>query len=422
MKVIQTNSSESIVELLVELDRSDIEADLRKAAARLARNLNIPGFRPGNAPYDIVSRHLGGEAAIYEEAAQEIIGKTLSQELAARQLPIAGSPQVSLEKMVPGFGFSYKAVITLLPKIVLGDLSKIKIKKKEVKVSPEEVKKVIDNLRQSRAKEIAASTGRPAGKGDKVIIDFSLRQAGVLLEGSPAKNYPLLLGGNLFLPGFEENIIGLKQNEEKKFSLILAGKTTDAEVKVKQIFERILPEPNDEFASSLGDYKNTAEFEEAIKKNLIYEKEQAEKERFELEAMEELLKISKIGELGESLIKEEAQKMLNELEHSVQHEGMKFDDYLQAIKKTREDLEKEFRPQAEHRLKIGLLAREFGRAEGVKVEESEIKRELEIAKKAYARVPEMLSQLDSKEYKNYIYNLLLSRRIFESLASKIQVV
>lgn len=414
------------MELVVALDRTDIEQDLRRAAKRLAEHIDVPGFRKGAAPYDIVSRHIGGEARVYEEALQSIAGRTLESIIRERNLEVAVQPDISIQKMVPPFGVSYKAVMSLLPSVQLGDVSNIKLKRNDVRATDEDVEKVINNLREMYAKE--AAVDRPAQQGDRVILDLEVKRGGVPIENGTSKDFPLILGEGRFIPGFEEHVVGLKAGDKKSFELTfpeqyyeksLAGKPAQFSVLVKQVFLRALPAAGDAFAKDLGHAQTAEELRKQIRESLQYEKEYTERERFEMACMDELVKRSQISELAEPLIVGEAQKMLAELEQSVAQQGANFDDYLASIKRSREDLGREFRPKAEHRLKVSLVGREFGRKWNVSASDDEVKQELAVAKKAHQNQPELLVRLESREYREHIRNILVSRKIFQRLAEKV---
>ena len=328
--------------------------------------------------------------------------------------------------MVPPFGVSYKAVIVLLPSVALGDVSKIKVQKKNANATDEEVDAVINNLREIHATETAVL--RAAQKSDKVILDLEVKRDGVIIENGTSKDFPLILGEGRFIPGFEEHIIGLKAGDKKEFELkfpeqyyakSLAGKPAQFSVSLKQVLARTLPEPDDAFAKGLGHAQTAEDLRKQIRESLQYEKEREERERFEMACMDELVKHSTIGELAEPLIADEAQKMIAELEQNVTRQGMKFDDYLSSIKKSKEDLGREFKPKAEHRLKVSLVGRAFAKQENVSVSDDEVKQELNIAKKAYQSQPELLLRLESREYRDYTRNMLMSRKIFRTLAEKV---
>lgn len=427
MQIQENKLSESTLEIIFELDRADIEHDLQKAGRRLSEGLAIPGFRPGLAPYDVVCRQVGGEAKVYEEAIDGIVRRTLSPIISEKNLETFGAPEISVQKVAPPFGISYKAIISLLPMVTLGDISKIKVERKTVKTEPNEVDKVIEELRRLRVSEAAVSRALQAG--DKAILDFEIKRDNVAIEGGKAIDYPLIIGEGRFIPGFEDNLIGASAGDTKTFTLSfpenfydknLVGKSAEFTVKIKQIFERILPEFNDEFAQTVGNVKTAGALRQQIEDNLQKEKEAEEQERFELACMEELLGLSKVGELPEASVKEETEKMLHELEHNIGSRGLKFEDYLTSIKKTKEDLANGFKPRAEHRLRISLVARAFGREENIEIGEDEIDKEVELSKKIYQQSPEMLKQFASQEYRDYVRNILTSRKIFARLAEKVK--
>ena len=426
MQITENKPHASTQELVFDLERSDIEGDLQRAAKHLAEHVEVPGFRKGAAPYDVLARHLKGEAKIYEEALQRIVGRTLEAAVRERNVDVAGEPHISVTKMVPPFGVSYKAVLTLFPSVALGDVSNIKLEKKEAKAADEDVEKVITNLREMYAKE--AGVDRAAAAGDKVVLDLDVKRDGVVIENGTSKGFHLILGEGRFIPGFEEQIMGLKAGDTKEFELTfpdeyyeksLAGKPATFSASITQVMERTLPAVDDVFAKDLGHSQTAEDLRKQIRESLQFEKEREEEERFEMAAMDELVKRSTFGEIPEQLVTGEAQKMLAELEQNVVRQGMKFDDYLTSIRKSKEDLTRELRPQAEHRAKISLVGREFGKQQNIQVSEEEVAAEIAIAKKAYQSRPELLARFESREYREYVRNMLASRKIFARLAEKV---
>jgi len=190
-------------------------------------------------------------------------------------------------------------------------------------------------------------------------------------------------------------------------------------VKVKQVFEIMVPDFDDEFAKQMGEYKSSKDLRAQIVENLKHERAREEKEKFEIGAMQELVKLSTIGALPESLVSEEVDKMIHELEHDVSSQSIKFDDYLSSIKKSKDDLKKDFHPKAEDRIKMMLVARAFGTAEIVKIDEKQVDDEIAVSKKAHANNSEMLAKFENAEYRDYLRNALTSRAIFAKLAKKI---
>lgn len=426
MNIQENKISDSELEFTIDLERQDFEKDLQDAAKRISESIEIKGFRKGLAPYDIVCRSAGGEAKIYEEAIQKIVSNVLTSVIRERKFDIASNPEISIKKMVPGFGISFLAKICLAPIVEIGDISKIKLEKKQPKIEDKDVDEVINSLRQMRVKE--ASVSREARVGDKIVLDFEIKRDNVAIENGKAKDYHLVLGERRFIPGFEEQVVGQKQGDKKTFELkfpdqyhekSLAGKPAQFFVSVKQIFERTLPEFNDDFAKNFGDYSSAEDLRTKIFENIKYEKTMEEKERFEMAVMGELVKLSSIGNIPQIMIKNEIENMIHELESDVSRQGANFEDYLKSINKTREDLSSEFSNKAQDRIKLMLIASKFGKSENIQAKDEDIDKEIEIHKKSYHSNPEAIARVNSAEYRNYLRSVMTSKAIFEKLAEKV---
>ncbi len=426
MNIQEEKISDSEISILADLERSDIESSLVSEARSISENIEIKGFRKGRASYDVVCSHLGGEASIYERAFNKISLGVISRFVKERKIELASAPEISMQKMVPGAGISFKAKIFLMPHVKLGDISKINVKKIEPKVQEKDVEEIINSLLCMRAKE--ASVSRGAKESDRVVLDFEVKISGAVIDNGKATDYSIILGEKKFIPGFEDHIIGLAHGDKKTFELkfpqeyyekSFAGKEAEFNVFVKQVFERTLPVFDDEFSKKMGAYSGADDLKSKIRESVKYEKEMQEKERFEMAAMLELVKLSEIGQIPSSLIKKESEKMVRELEESVLSQGVPFSDYLKSIKKTAEDLILEFFPKAKERVELALVASEFGKSENIKVSSDDVKREIKIQKKSFHSNPEALARIESQEYKSYVANALMSKTIFENLAEKV---
>ncbi len=426
MKITENKPSESTIELLIELDRADIETDLQKTAKKISESLDIAGFRKGTAPYDVVCRTIGGEEKVYEDALQSIVQRTAGKAVEEKNMDFFGQPKIAIKKMTPPFGITYQVTLALMPSVELGDPTKITEKRKKVEVADADADKVLDELRTMRATEAAVE--RPAQQDDKVVVAFEVKREGVTIDQGKSDNYPLVLGEKKFIPGFEEQVVGMKVGEVKEFELTfpkeyfeksLAGKPAQFTVTLKQVFERKLPELNDAFATEVG-AKDLADLRSQIKENMKHEKEREEEERFQMACMDALVKLSNIGTLPESAVHEETHKMIHEVQDNITRQGGKFEDYLASIKKSKEDLEKEFVPKAEERLKIGLVARAFNTEHKIEVSDEEFNKEYERTKQQYAQNPEMQAQVASEEYKSYLRNALASKKVFTELTNMVE--
>lgn len=313
------------------------------------------------------------------------------------------------------------------PKIKLAKYKGLKVKKNKLEVKEEEVKKALDYLQNSRAKIITVN--RPAKRGDRLEIDFEVHQAEVKIENGTSKNHPLILGRGNFLPGFEEKLEGMKGGQEKEFSLKaptdwpnqkIANKNLDFKVKMNLVQERELPEVDDGFAKSLGNFDSLEALKKSIKEGLFGEKEIKERQRIRMELIEKIAQDSEI-KVPEILIKEEIEKMINEFRISIKNIGLDFDRYLKEIRKTIEDLKKDWHKEAEKRVKIGLCLREIAKKENIEVSEEEVKEKINEDLKHYPDVEEVKKNIDLNVLKDYTKNILKNEKVFSLLEREAEV-
>ncbi len=427
MNSIVKKLEKSVVEIEVEVSAEEMKPFLVKAANRISEKAKIDGFRPGKASYEVIEQKFGA-MAIMEEALDSIISKTYFEAVTKDDLMTIGQPEIKVEKMAPGNPLVYKAKATILPKVKLGDYSKIEIKKEKVNVKPEQADRLIDDLRKMRATH--APVERAAASGDRLEIDFEVLMDNVLIDNGSHKKYPITIGEGRFIPGFEEQLVGLKVGDEKSFDLKfpenyyeknLGGKLATFKVKCLAVMEEKLPELNDEFAGAIsgGKFKDVAELKKNVLENIEEEEQHKLDNKIENDLLDKMIEISEFEEIPEMLIDGEAHKMVHELADNVERQGMKFDDYLTSIKKTHDDLEKDFFPQAEKRVKASLITREVYQAEKIEVTPEELAQEIEVLAGTYKNDPEIKARLASEEYQDYLSNMIGNRKVMEHLKKSI---
>jgi trigger factor len=425
MDIKITEQPKSTVELIIKVSVNEFKPYLNKAAEKISQEQKIPGFRPGKVPYDILKQRVG-EMTIWQEAAEIAISHTFWQAVQEKKLETIGPPKIAIQKLAPNNPLVYKATVALLPKVKLADYKKLKVKRREVKVKDEEVTKTLKDLQKMHAKETLVD--RTIGQGDKAVIDLTLSQDKVPLENGKTKNFSVTVGQDWLVPGFSKNLVGLKKDETKKFQLKfpekhfdkkLAGKLIDFEVKVNSIYEVSLPEMNDELAQSLGNLKTLEDLQAQIRKNLEDQAKMKEDQRFELEILEKLIQISNFEEIPDVLLENEKEKMLMELETSITGQNLKFEDYLSHIKKTKEQLKKEFAPKAEKRVKTALAIRQIAQQEDIKIDNKTVNQEIEKSLETYKDKPDVQKKVRSEAYQNYLRNILATRKVIEYLKKQI---
>lgn len=422
MKVEKKNLEKSQVELNIELSLDEFKPFINKAAKRISKEVKIDGFRAGNIPYKILKQKIG-EMTILEEAANIAINKTLEQAIRDNVIeqPI-GQPQVNITKLAPNNPMEYKVVMALLPEVALGDYKNAKVKQEKTEIKDEEVDKMINQLQEMRVKETIAN--REIKDGDKVIVDIEMFLDKVPVEGGQGKNTGIVIGQGYIVPGFGKKLIGAKKNDVREFSLPypkehhqqnLAGKLVEFKVKIQEIYKRELPEINDEFVKNFG-LNNVDQFKENIKKSLLFEKQQKAEQKAELEMLDKIIAKTKFSDIPEILVNSEAQTMMAELEAGVAKHGGKFEDYLNHLKKTKEQITLDMLPDAVKRVKTSLLIREISNTEKIKTEDKEVEQELEkLLKQHKDEKDDIKEKIKSAAYKEYTKNLMNSRKVIEKL-------
>lgn len=421
MNVTKKVLPKSQVELTVELSFEELKPFIERGVESISKEVKVEGFRPGKVTYDILKRKIG-EMSILEEAARIAINKTIDQAIKdnVEKEPI-GHPEVNITKLSPENPLEYKVVFAVLPEITLGDYKNVKVKAVEVEIKDEDVEKVIEQLKEMRAKEVIIE--REIQEGDKVTADIDMFLDNVPVEGGQGKGTAVLIGKNYIIPGFDKHLIGAKKGDVREFELKypedyhmtnLAGRMVEFRVKVLEVYGRELPEVNEEFAGAFG-LKNEEELKTNIRKSLEDESKQKEEQKTEIEIIEKILASAKFGDIPEMLINHEADAMIHDLEHKVGQQGAKFEDYLQSIKKTREQLMLDILPDAVKRVKSALVIREIAIEEKITVSDEEVDvkvEELLSQYKGYAKVEE---RVKSREYKHYLKNTIANKKVMERL-------
>ena len=420
MKVNIEKLSGSKVKLKIEVPAKNVEEKLDEAAKRLSKNMNVPGFRPGKVPKEIIKQQVG-EMKLWQEACSMSFPQAYAKVIVDNKIEAIGQPMINVEKMAPNNALVFTAEVAELPKIEMPNYKKIKVKQKKIKVKDEDVEKTLKHLQNTRAKQ--KKVDRPAKSGDAVIVNFKTYLDKIPVDKGESKNHPVVIGEKRFIPGFEEKLIGLKAGDKKEFTLEfpknyhqknLAGKNVEFKIEVKEAQEREVPELNDDFAKTLGKFKNMADLKEKMKENILKEAEQKEKGRAEMELMDKIADEIKV-EIPEILLDAEVNKMMQEMKGMVKASGGEFDKYLQSIKKTEDSLIEEFKKKAAQRVKIGLILREIAKQEEIKISPEEIDEEVKKTTAKFQHDKKMMEQVQGTEYRDYVASLLQNKKVFEIL-------
>jgi len=424
MKVEIKKLPNSEIELNIIVPAEHWHEFLDETAKELSKDLKTEGFRPGFAPMSLVEQKVG-MSHILEHAAEHCVHKCYVNAILNNNIEAIGKPEISVTKIAKDNPFEFRAKVAVMPEVKLPDYKKIahdlQKDKKEVSVSDEEISKSIDWLQKSRAKYITVS--RPAQAGDRVEIDFEGYCENNKMDKLCSKNHPAVLGRGYFLPGFEENLFGMKEGGEKEFSIKfpddfehqhLAGKDVNFKAKMNLVQEAELSEINDEFARGLGNFDNLETLRQSIKKGILMEKQNQEKDRWRANLVAKIAEKSEM-EIPRILLEAEERRMEDDLRAKVAQIDITYEQYLEKFKKTENDIKKEFGKNAIERVKAFSVLNAIAKKENIEVSEQEILDEANKALRHFEQIKQAEQNIDTEQLKNYTKDILKNEKVFQLL-------
>ena len=417
-----TKLPKSQVRCEVTVPAEEVSRAMQRAARRLGETLEVKGFRKGKAPDEVVRREVG-DARLLQEASFLVMEETYARITKEFELKVAGQPKVEIMKIAPGNPLVFVITAAVWPEVALADyrsVARALLKERTpVEVKEDEVHRALEWLRQSRRKETLVQ--RPAQKGDAVEVNFESRVHGVRIEGGESRNHPFVLGLSKFASGFDEQVEGMRQAEEKEFSLDIPtdhgrkemrGKRVDFKVKLLAVREAAVPALNDAFAQSLGTFESAAALKENVREGLHREKEMQEREAFRKKLAEAIARESR-AEIADILVAQEADKMLTDLESGLSEHGLELESYLSTMKKSVDDVRKDFRAQGEMRVKIALVLAEIAKKEQVSVSDEELTERIEEVLRK--QTPEERRAADLALLSQYLSGIIRNEKVFALL-------
>ena len=383
------NANEVKLELTVEAAKFD-EA-MKKVYFKSAKYFNIPGFRKGKAPMNIVEKYYGKEI-FYEDAFNDVAQEALEEAVKENKIEVVSRPDIDVTQIGKGQDLIFTAVFQVKPEAELGKYKGIEVKKIEYNVTDEDINHELSHMQEHNARLINIED-RPVEKGDITVIDFEGFVDGKAFEGGKAENHELEIGSNTFIPGFEDQIIGMKIDEEKDinvkfpdeyFSKDLAGKDATFKVKLHEIKKKELPELNDEFAKDTSEFDTLEELKKSIKDRMEKENEQKQKYETEEEVIKAVCDNIKV-DIPSGMIETETENMLKDIENRLSYQGLKLEQYLKMLGKTKEEMQKEYEPQAIEAIKSRLMLEAVIKSEKIEATDDEIEEKMKEMAKNYGR-------------------------------------
>ena len=418
------NANEVKLEITVEASKFD-EA-IKKVYFKSAKYFNIPGFRKGKAPMQIVEKYYGKEI-FYEDAFNEVAEVALEEAIKENKLDVVSRPDIDVTQIEKGKDLIFTAVMQTKPEAELGKYKGIEIKKIEYNVTDEDINHELGHMQEHNSRLITIED-RPVEKGDIATIDFEGFVDGKAFEGGKAEGHELEIGSNTFIPGFEDQVIGMKIDEEKDinvkfpeeyFSKELAGKDATFKVKVHEIKKKELPELDDEFAKDVSEFDTLKELKADIKAK--QEEQNKEKAKYEtqdavIKALCEDIKV----DIPSGMIEMEVENMLKDIEQRLSYQGLKLEQYLQMMGKTAEDMKKEYEPQAIDAIKSRLALEAVVKAEKIKATDKEIEEKMKEMAKNYGKENDE-EFMKNENVRNYIKQGIESEKAIDFLVENAKI-
>ena len=426
MNITVKKLPQSKVEISATLPWEEWKSEIDHAVEYLAKEVKIAGFRSGKAPRDVIEKRVG-KGVILAEAAEHVVSHSYPKVLAQEKIVAIGKPEIKLGEVAEKKSFEYRAITDVMPEVTLKDWkgavkkNNADFTKKADVIDEKEVEAELEKLAAMRAKLITVN--REAKIGDNVVIDFVVQQDGVVIEGGKSENHPLILGKGVFIPGFEEQIVGMKEREEKTFTLTfpleyhakhLANKSAEFSVKVRVVQEREIPAIDDAFAQNIGKFESLQKVKENIRNGMLEEKKRKDKEERRAQVLEALVVRATI-EYPQILVDEESSRMVREFETQTKQMGLNFEDYLTQAKKTEADLRAEWEPQAKKRIAAHLILDKLAEEEAIDVASEEIEAEMNKALQYYKNVKEAEKNIDMEHLYSAVRGQMRNEKVFTFL-------
>lgn len=418
VKVTRPEPTEAVITVIAA--EQELKAIKDQVLAGFQGKVKVPGFREGKVPSSVLEKSVD-QNAFQTEFLEEALQQLYVQAIRSQKVRPVDRPSIELTKFVPFSTLEFAAKVPIVGDLKLGDYKKIKVAKRPVTISAKDINEVIKSLQERMAER--KDVDRAAKDGDQVYIDFKGTDSkGAPVNGADGKDYPLILGSNKFIPGFEDNLTGLKANDEKTFTLkfpadygvkALANKKVTFEVSVTKVQEVLSPKADDDFAAKIGPFKSLDELKEDIKKQLTIERQQEADRAYESEIIAAIsakssMKIPKI------LTDDQIERMEREERQNLTYRGQTWEEHLAEEGVTAEEHKENKRPEATERLKASLILAEIAEAEELQVMPEELEIRMQALKGQY-KDPQMLAELNKPETRRDIAGRLLTEKTLERL-------
>jgi trigger factor len=423
MQVATKTIAKNKLKLTITADIPELDAKKKHILEdHFQKDMKLAGFRQGKVPIELVEKNADPNQ-VQGQFLDEIINDLYTQAIYQEKLKVVDQPKVEISKFVPYSQLEFTAEVPVLENIKLPDYKNIKLAKPKIKpVTKDEIDEVIERIRTQMATK--NDVDRACKDGDQVWIDFDgVDDKGKPVEGAKGSDYPLTLGSNTFIPGFETNLIGLKPNDKKTFTLkfpkdyhikALSGRDVTFSVDIIKVQELVKPPIDDELAIKSGPFANLAELKEDIKKQLDKEKQNEADRAYEGKLLKTITAKTSF-DIPDTLVDNDIESKLKELKQNLTYRGQTFEEYLKQEKLTEEELRnKQLKPEAIDRLRNSIVLSEIAEVEGVKISNSEVDARIEQIKQQY-NDPSSQEEINKPEFRQQTGSRMVAEKTIELL-------
>ena len=389
----------NMAKLTIEVAAEDLEKAMQNAYQKAKGRISIPGFRKGKAPRKMIEQ-MYGKGVFLEDAVNALIPEHYSKALAECELEIVSQPTIDITQAEPGKAFIFTAEVAVKPEVTLGDYKGVEVPKTEITVTDEDVEAELKKEQEKNSRTISVED-RAAQLNDIVTIDFEGSVDGVPFDGGQATEYPLTLGSNTFIPGFEEQLVGAKVGDDVDVKVTfpeeyqakeLAGKEAIFKCAVKKIEAKELPELDDDFAKDVSEFDTLAEYKEHVKTNLEDKKANEAKRAKEDAAVDKVIENAQM-DIPEAMVQLQIEELLNNFISRLQQQGLSIDQYYQFTGSDRAAMEEQLRPQAMKTIQTRLVLEKVAEVEDIQISDEKVNEEIAKMAEAYKMTAEKLNEL-----------------------------
>ena len=393
------NMEKNMAKLTIEVSAEELEKAIQGAYLKQRNKISVPGFRKGKVPRQMIEKMYGAEI-FYEDAANALIPTAYGKAYDECELDIVSQPKVEVVQLEKGKPFIFTAEVAVKPEVTLGEYKGVEVPKSETEVTDEDVDAELKKEQEKNSRTVTVED-RGAENGDITTIDFEGFVDGEAFEGGKGTDYPLTLGSNSFIPGFEDQLVGSKAGDHVEVKVTfpeeyqakeLAGKEAVFQCDVKKVEAKELPELDDDFAQDVSEFDTLAEYKEDVKKNLTEKKEKAARTAKENAAVDKAIENAEM-DIPDAMLNTQVRQMLDDFSRRMQSQGLTMEQYFQFTGMTLDKMQEEMKPQALKRIQTRLVLEKIAEVENIQPTEEEVEEEFKKMADAYKMEVEKIKEL-----------------------------